>query len=110
MILTVLLGTYISYLLITPYLVCPVVVDRESAAWTTLSSGGPLRVDRACVPNQVFRLQQMSLLGGLVTVSAYPFVVHGFVISVICSIVGPFGGLFGSGFKRACKRKVRKYC
>ena len=39
--------------------------------------------------------------------SVYPFLVHAFVISAICSVVGPFGGFLASGFKRACKRKAR---
>jgi phosphatidate cytidylyltransferase len=51
-------------------------------------------------------LSVFQLLFGLFSVTTYPFVVHGFVLSAICSVIGPFGGFLASGFKRACKRKV----
>jgi CDP-diglyceride synthetase len=43
---------------------------------------------------------------GQVTLTYTGFLVHGFVISLFSSLIGPFGGFFASGFKRACKRKV----
>uniref|UniRef100_A0A0N5BJG3 Phosphatidate cytidylyltransferase n=1 Tax=Strongyloides papillosus TaxID=174720 RepID=A0A0N5BJG3_STREA len=35
----------------------------------------------------------------------YPFILHSLVISLFASIIGPFGGFFASGFKRAFKIK-----
>ncbi|KAJ4918748.1 hypothetical protein JOQ06_018493, partial [Pogonophryne albipinna] len=39
------------------------------------------------------------------TVSLYPFQIHSIVLSSFASIMGPFGGFFASGFKRAFKTK-----
>jgi CDP-diglyceride synthetase len=38
-----------------------------------------------------------------------PFVLHSFSLSIFSSVIGPFGGFFASGFKRAFKIKVRWY-
>lgn len=35
----------------------------------------------------------------------YPFVLHSLPLSLFSSIIGPFGGFFASGFKRAFKIK-----
>lgn len=35
----------------------------------------------------------------------YPFVWHSLALSLFSSIIGPFGGFFASGFKRAFKVK-----
>lgn len=40
------------------------------------------------------------------TVRLYPFQIHSIALSSFASIVGPFGGFFASGFKRAFKIKV----
>merc|ERR1719223_1587286 len=39
------------------------------------------------------------------TVTLYPFLLHAFFMSLFASIIGPFGGFFASGFKRAFKIK-----
>ena len=39
------------------------------------------------------------------TVTFYPFFLHTFFLSLFASIIGPFGGFFASGFKRAFKIK-----
>ncbi|MEQ2208410.1 Phosphatidate cytidylyltransferase 2 [Xenoophorus captivus] len=39
------------------------------------------------------------------TVRLYPFQIHSIALSSFASIVGPFGGFFASGFKRAFKIK-----
>jgi len=64
----------------------------------------------------VFRLADYNLpqfvqnLGKLigqdwVTVTIYPYVLHSISLSLFSSIIGPFGGFFASGFKRAFKIK-----
>lgn len=40
------------------------------------------------------------------TVRLYPFQIHSIALSSFASIMGPFGGFFASGFKRAFKIKV----
>lgn len=47
-----------------------------------------------------------SLLSPQTTVRLYPFQIHSIALSSFASIVGPFGGFFASGFKRAFKIKV----
>lgn len=42
-------------------------------------------------------------------VTMYPFVLHSFSLSMFSSVIGPFGGFFASGFKRAFKIKVRNF-
>lgn len=39
-------------------------------------------------------------------ITLYPFMIHAFWMSLFSSIIGPFGGFFASGFKRAFKIKV----
>jgi phosphatidate cytidylyltransferase len=39
------------------------------------------------------------------TVTFYPFFLHALFMSLFASIIGPFGGFFASGFKRAFKIK-----
>ena len=39
------------------------------------------------------------------TLSLYPFLLHAFFMSIFASVIGPFGGFFASGFKRAFKIK-----
>lgn len=36
----------------------------------------------------------------------YPFLLHSLSMSIFSSVIGPFGGFFASGFKRAFKIKV----
>ncbi|KAL7836934.1 hypothetical protein AOLI_G00282180 [Acnodon oligacanthus] len=45
------------------------------------------------------------VFGILTTVKLYPFQIHSIALSAFASIVGPFGGFFASGFKRAFKIK-----
>lgn len=40
------------------------------------------------------------------TITVYPFMLHSLSLSVFSSVIGPFGGFFASGFKRAFKIKV----
>ena len=39
------------------------------------------------------------------TLSLYPFLLHAFFMSIFASVIGPFGGFFGSSFKPAFKIK-----
>ena len=45
-------------------------------------------------------------LGMKATMTIYPFFIHAIFMSIFASVIGPFGGFFASGFKRAFKIKV----
>jgi len=100
---TVIIGCFISYYACQyPNLVCP-ITDAESTP-----IGG-------CDPPRIFKLQTYFLpptlsilcriLGLPQTIEMYPFVWHSLALSLFSSIIGPFGGFFASGFKRAFKIK-----
>ncbi|XP_071952728.1 phosphatidate cytidylyltransferase 1-like isoform X2 [Antedon mediterranea] len=88
-----------------PYLTCPAMFDSESHSFVM-----------RCTPSSTFHLKEYHLpmilkdafgiLGfQLSTVTLYPAQLHAVVIAAFASLVGPFGGFFASGFKRAFKIK-----
>jgi len=87
-----------------PYFVCPITYSNELE-----------RMTMTCEPSALFRPQEYTttqtiatwrrLLGMKETVTIYPFFLHAFFMSLFASIIGPFGGFFASGFKRAFKIK-----
>ncbi|CAH1368881.1 hypothetical protein MTP99_010381 [Tenebrio molitor] len=102
---TVVFGVMISYVMCQhPYFVCPIEYSE------TLG-----RMTMECEPSALFRPTDYSLpswLSGVLgvfgvstTISLYPFVLHSLSLSVFSSVIGPFGGFFASGFKRAFKIK-----
>uniref|UniRef100_F6VXA8 Phosphatidate cytidylyltransferase n=1 Tax=Ornithorhynchus anatinus TaxID=9258 RepID=F6VXA8_ORNAN len=82
------------------YFVCPVEYRSESNSFVT-----------ECEPSELFQLQKYSvppLLRTVLsweTVRLYPFQIHSIALSTFASLIGPFGGFFASGFKRAFKIK-----
>ena len=94
---TILFGIIISHVLCHfTYFVCPI---QYSA---TLG-----RMAMECTPSYLFTKRQYSLnvFGVGKSLSTYPFVLHATSLSLFSSIIGPFGGFFASGFKRAFKIK-----
>nr|CAG4636110.1 EOG090X04NQ [Eubosmina coregoni]SVE69748.1 EOG090X04NQ [Eubosmina coregoni] len=102
---TVVFGLGISYLLCQyPYFVCPIEFNEEI---------GQMTLD--CEPSPLFRPQEYSLPASLTplarmllgrdTVTIIPFMLHSLSMSMFSSVIGPFGGFFASGFKRAFKIK-----
>nr|XP_023021999.1 phosphatidate cytidylyltransferase, photoreceptor-specific [Leptinotarsa decemlineata] len=87
-----------------PYFVCPIEYSE------TLG-----RMSMDCEPSPIFRPADyelpsflsgfLSMFGLSTSVSIYPFVLHSLPLSVFSSVIGPFGGFFASGFKRAFKIK-----
>ncbi|KAJ4942487.1 hypothetical protein JOQ06_012353 [Pogonophryne albipinna] len=83
------------------YFVCPVEFNNDSN-----------RFQMDCEPLELFQLQDYALpsvlesFTGWTTVHLYPFQIHSIALSPFASIMGPFGGFFASGFKRAFKTKV----
>uniref|UniRef100_H3AIQ7 Phosphatidate cytidylyltransferase n=2 Tax=Latimeria chalumnae TaxID=7897 RepID=H3AIQ7_LATCH len=98
---TVVFGFIFAYLLAQyKYFVCPVEYSSETNSFA---------VD--CDPSELFQLQEYSVPLGLQavlrwkTVKLYPFQIHSIAMSTFGSLIGPFGGFFASGFKRAFKIK-----
>ncbi|MCJ8747135.1 hypothetical protein PDJAM_G00149940 [Pangasius djambal] len=98
---TIVFGIMLSYVMAGyRYFVCPVEFNNDSNSFT---------VD--CEPSELFQLQDYTLpsvlqsVTGWTTVKLYPFQIHSIALSSFASIMGPFGGFFASGFKRAFKIK-----
>uniref|UniRef100_A0A8D2Q091 Phosphatidate cytidylyltransferase n=1 Tax=Varanus komodoensis TaxID=61221 RepID=A0A8D2Q091_VARKO len=98
---TVVFGFIVAYLLAQyQYFVCPVEYNSETNRFVT-----------ECEPSELFQLQKYSipsllqLVLGRETVNMYPFQMHSIALSTFASLIGPFGGFFASGFKRAFKIK-----
>ncbi|XP_057403030.1 phosphatidate cytidylyltransferase 1 isoform X1 [Balaenoptera acutorostrata] len=98
---TVIFGFIAAYVLSKyQYFVCPVEYRSDVNSFVT-----------ECEPSELFQLQSYSLppfLKALLrreTVSLYPFQIHSIALSTFASLIGPFGGFFASGFKRAFKIK-----
>uniref|UniRef100_A0AAX7TIK9 Phosphatidate cytidylyltransferase n=1 Tax=Astatotilapia calliptera TaxID=8154 RepID=A0AAX7TIK9_ASTCA len=98
---TIVFGIMLSYVMAGyRYFVCPVEFNNDSNSF---------QVD--CEPSELFQLQDYFLpsmlesVTGWTTVRLYPFQIHSIALSSFASIVGPFGGFFASGFKRAFKIK-----
>ncbi|PZC79704.1 hypothetical protein B5X24_HaOG216012 [Helicoverpa armigera] len=101
---TVVFGLVMSYMMSQyPYLVCPIEYSE---------SLGRMTMD--CEPSLLFRLheytppqfvQPVMKVFGLEKLNIYPFMIHSLCLSTFSSVIGPFGGFFASGFKRAFKIK-----
>lgn len=92
---TVVFGFFIStYLSRIPYFVCPIAYNETQG-----------RMSMDCVPGALFRPQEMDLPFSSLTVHVVPFALHSLSLSLFSSVIGPFGGFFASGFKRAFKIK-----
>ncbi|XP_059844680.1 phosphatidate cytidylyltransferase 1 isoform X4 [Hypanus sabinus] len=98
---TVVFGFLFAYALSNyNYFVCPVDYSSETNSFI---------ID--CEPSQLFHLQEYTLpsllqsVFGWKTVQLFPFQIHSIALSTFASLIGPFGGFFASGFKRAFKIK-----
>uniref|UniRef100_A0A8C5AUF3 Phosphatidate cytidylyltransferase n=1 Tax=Gadus morhua TaxID=8049 RepID=A0A8C5AUF3_GADMO len=98
---TVVFGILLSYVMAGyRYFVCPVEFNNDTNRF---------QVD--CEPSELFQLTDYVLpaflesFTGWTTVRLYPFQIHSVALSAFASIMGPFGGFFASGFKRAFKIK-----
>ncbi|CAI4229526.1 unnamed protein product [Auanema sp. JU1783] len=99
---TVLFGILLSYALSSrPFFVCPVedyYIDNTNC---TIPSSFQLQVFDIPRPfSWIFKVLRMAP-----QISFTPFMVHSIVMALFASLLGPFGGFFASGFKRAFKIK-----
>jgi len=103
---TVIFGVIASYFLLQfDSFVCPIAYDEVKDMLST-------DCERSFVfrPHDYTLPQFMQNFGALLrrdwrTVTAYPFILHSLSLSMFASVIGPFGGFFASGFKRAFKIK-----
>ncbi|KAM6959394.1 phosphatidate cytidylyltransferase 1 [Aplochiton taeniatus] len=98
---TVVFGFLLSYLLAQfQYFVCPVEFNSETSRFAV-----------ECQPSDIFVMQEYTLPAAVhnvlrwKTVRLYPYQIHSVALSSFGSLIGPFGGFFASGFKRAFKIK-----
>ncbi|KAJ8285362.1 hypothetical protein GJAV_G00025970 [Gymnothorax javanicus] len=98
---TVVFAFLFAYLLAQyDYFVCPVEYDSETNRFTV-----------ECQPAEIFVMHEYTLPSVIQsvlrweTVNLYPFQIHSIALSSFGSLIGPFGGFFASGFKRAFKIK-----
>ncbi|KAF6768008.1 hypothetical protein AHF37_11234 [Paragonimus kellicotti] len=97
---TLVFGLLFSAVLVQfDYFVCPLEWDDVIGALTT-----------SCTRNPVFMPKTYNVSKWLFMIpfrqfTWYPFLWHSLVIALYTSVVGPFGGFFASGFKRAFRIK-----
>ncbi|XP_064882973.1 phosphatidate cytidylyltransferase 1-like isoform X2 [Oncorhynchus nerka] len=98
---TLVCGFVLAYLLAQfQYFVCPVEYNSETNRFTA-----------DCEPSDIFVMQQYTFPFAVQniltwkTVNLYPYQIHSVVLSTFASLIGPFGGFFASGFKRAFQIK-----
>ncbi|XP_043677160.1 phosphatidate cytidylyltransferase, photoreceptor-specific isoform X3 [Vespula pensylvanica] len=102
---TVFLGLLMSYVMCQyRYFICPIEYSEVLG-----------RMTMDCEPSSLFQPQEYLLpksfqvitrmINGKETLTLYPFLLHSLSMSIFSSVIGPFGGFFASGFKRAFKIK-----
>ncbi|KAK6312668.1 hypothetical protein J4Q44_G00160150 [Coregonus suidteri] len=98
---TLVFGFILAYLLAQfRYFVCPAEYNSETNRFTA-----------ECEPSDIFVMHEYTLPFAVQsilrwkTVNLYPFQIHSVALSTFGSLIGPFGGFFASGFKRAFKIK-----
>jgi phosphatidate cytidylyltransferase len=76
--------------------ICPLEYDEASESLNANN----------CEPAPIFKLQSYDLPDLFkFKIYMHPFQIHALVLSIFASTIGPFGGFFASGFKRAFKIK-----
>ena len=80
------------------FIVCPLEYDEEQMGLATSCIPPPIFQKTVYLMPKPFSLLKRSL-------ELYPFQLHSLVLSLFASSIGPFGGFFASGFKRAFRIK-----
>ncbi|XP_025835902.1 phosphatidate cytidylyltransferase, photoreceptor-specific isoform X2 [Agrilus planipennis] len=102
---TIIFGMIISHIFCNyKYFVCPVQYDEAEDRMTLECQPGEMFVPKEYnLPQFLSNISKLFGFGDSIVL--YPFVLHSFFLSVFSSVIGPFGGFFASGFKRAFKIK-----
>ncbi|XP_052266816.1 phosphatidate cytidylyltransferase, photoreceptor-specific-like isoform X2 [Dreissena polymorpha] len=113
---TILFGIGISWVLIQfDQMVCPIQYDDDKGQISMECERHPVfQLDEYAVPETVQILSKLFTSRDPIsfqvgrpweTVMMYPFMLHSIILAIFASVIGPFGGFFASGFKRAFKIK-----
>lgn len=78
--------------------VCPLEYDEETMGLASSCTPIPLFQKTTYIMPRPFSLLKRTL-------HLYPFQLHSLTLSLFASSIGPFGGFFASGFKRAFRIK-----
>jgi phosphatidate cytidylyltransferase len=93
---TVLFGFMLSWFLCQhKNFICPLEYDEVRKTIDTDN----------CDPLAIFKIKEYKFLHLPFNVYIYPFQIHALALAIFASTIGPFGGFFASGFKRAFKIK-----
>lgn len=104
---TIVLGAFLSHFMCGyQYFVCPV----NNSIWLEITECQPsplfVLTEYRILPDELIRALEMFYIIKIPTkVHIYPFMLHSLALSLFSSVLGPFGGFFASGFKRAFKVK-----
>ncbi|CAL8073957.1 unnamed protein product [Calicophoron daubneyi] len=97
---TVVFGFFFSLILLQyDYFVCPLEWDDALGALTTNCTRNPVFVPKT------YNISKWLFFIPFRHITWYPFLWHGLILAIYVSVVGPFGGFFASGLKRAFKIK-----
>nr|XP_022908889.1 phosphatidate cytidylyltransferase, photoreceptor-specific isoform X1 [Onthophagus taurus] len=86
-----------------PYFICPISYNETVGMTLDCEPSAIFRLEEYVLPG--FLSEPLSMIGIQPTVKIYPFALHSLSLSLFSSVIGPFGGFFASGFKRAFKIK-----
>ncbi|KRT84590.1 hypothetical protein AMK59_658 [Oryctes borbonicus] len=101
---TVIFGFIMSTIMCRyPYFVCPISYNETEGMTIDCEPGALFTLEEYTLP--LFIADPLSMVGISPTVMLYPFALHSLSLSIFSSVIGPFGGFFASGFKRAFKIK-----
>ncbi|XP_018027743.1 phosphatidate cytidylyltransferase, photoreceptor-specific isoform X1 [Hyalella azteca] len=103
---TVILGMLMSYVMCQfSFFTCPVEYSEAADSLNFYCEPPPpaFVLTEYSLPPSLARISCM--MGGSESFLMYPFVFHSVALSLFSSVIGPFGGFFASGFKRAFKIK-----
>jgi len=104
--LTIIWGIFFSLLLAQfNYFICPATNLHTNVLSTVTCDPSPVFVPTA-YPLPTIIVDVFSIVGiKLTSVTVIPIIFHSIVLSIFASLIGPFGGFFASGLKRAFKIK-----
>ncbi|XP_064595209.1 phosphatidate cytidylyltransferase 2-like [Liolophura sinensis] len=103
---TIVFGIVLSLVLVQfDYLVCPISYDDVNEQLSMECERHPVfRVTEYQLPSTIQSFFSLFFIPWR-TIHLYPFLLHSISLSSFASVIGPFGGFFASGFKRAFKIK-----
>ncbi|XP_059096980.1 phosphatidate cytidylyltransferase, photoreceptor-specific-like isoform X1 [Tigriopus californicus] len=87
------------------YFICPIEYNEYlgQMSHSTCEPSANFLPQEYALPETITTLK--TVMGLKPTMTIYPFYLHAFFMAIFASVIGPFGGFFASGFKRAFKIK-----